>query len=915
MLLNGGYMQISRFNFDFTMLEKSQLVELLERLGTPHAGQALILNARTNAPVRDVQSRGGNVITIYASRKMGCEIRTESRHIEFAAAVDHEYDQSVLAYYPQPCELKLELTDPATGEIHQIHHTPDFLVIRASGFTLEEWKSHEKLTNLAKRTPYRYSQDEEGHWRAPQIEKQLAEMGIAYRVYCENDLPRKRVENYLHLADYLLPGVPECPHDIWLKLQEQLQEQGSISIAELLAPPHNIAADDIYKAIADKLVVADLDRESLGQPKRAKLYRDVSLRDFLAGAVCQNAFPGITNFSFNLNAGSRFHYEGQEVTISLVGEKQIICTRQNGQTFELTKDWLLNALNNGRIQAMDPPDPSMLDYSRYTAEELDVALRRHHILSSANPQNHVSERTLARWESKQKAAIVSGGNEVLALIPRTRQRGNRSERLHQDQENLIQQIIKTKWSSHEARNYKACYRELLVSCAASNLEPASYPTLIARIKETETNHTTRARFGKRMAYQLDEFVPRLAVDTPIHGSRPFQYVHIDHTQLDIEICSGRTGKPLGRPWLTLAVDAHTRRIVAMYLTFDPPAYHSVMMIMRDMVKRFSRLPEFIVVDNGRDLISNAFESFLQAMGTHLRLRPAGQPRHGAVMERMFGRLHTEYIHNLAGNTKVTKNVRMTTGKHLPVNFAEWTIEELYLGIEYWATEFYDNERHPALDCSPREMYTRGLEQSGSRPQRIIPFNSDFLIATCPPVDREGVRLVNRQRGVKVNGLLYWNPEFKNPRIAGQSLPVRYDPWDATSVFVWFKDRWLHAVCRSLLVLGQLTEFERRAMFEEYTHQSGFKGLDQLQSEQRTIEWMQTFTPEGAVALAFERQKENKSLYNRLQLSLIAPVTSFSPNCLIEDTAPDAAESRSKSFTPSDTTLEAESHQLPDFDTF
>lgn len=37
-----------------------------------------------------------------------CEIRTESRHIEFAAAVNHEYDPTVLEFYAQPYQLNLE---------------------------------------------------------------------------------------------------------------------------------------------------------------------------------------------------------------------------------------------------------------------------------------------------------------------------------------------------------------------------------------------------------------------------------------------------------------------------------------------------------------------------------------------------------------------------------------------------------------------------------------------------------------------------------------------------------------------------------------------------------------------------------------------------------------------------------------
>lgn len=285
--------------------------------------------------------------------------------------------------------------------------------------------------------------------------------------------------------------------------------------------------------------------------------------------------------------------------------------------------------------------------------------------------------------------MANGGHEILALVPKTAARGNRTARLSEEQERCLNDIIETKWSSHEARNFKAFYPELVVMCESQGIKPPSYPTLIDRIKTVEDAKMMRSRHGKRMAYQMNEFVDVLYVDTPVHGSRPFQYVHIDHTQLDIELVSSRTGKPLGRPWLTIAVDAYSRRVVAIYLTFDPPSYHSVMMTVRHMVRRFGRIPEFVVVDNGRDLMSSAFETFLEVMGVHLRFRPAGQPRHGAVMERLFGRVNTEYIHNLAGNTKATKNERMTTGKHLPVNFAEWTLEAMYHGITYWAAEYYD----------------------------------------------------------------------------------------------------------------------------------------------------------------------------------------------------------------------------------
>ncbi|ARK92185.1 hypothetical protein BOC42_34615 [Burkholderia pseudomallei] len=443
--------------------------------------------------------------------------------------------------------------------------------------------------------------------------------------------------------------------------------------------------------------------------------------------------------------------------------------------------------------------------------------------------------------------------------------------------------------------------------------------MIKHIKSQTTNHDTRIREGKRLAYQKDAFVDVMHYHTPIHGSRPFQYVHIDHTELDIELISSRTSKNLGRPWLSLAVDAYTRRIVGMFLSYDPPSYHSVMMVVRDIVRRFKRLPELVFVDNGSDFRSDAFKSFLKAMGCHLRFRPSGNPRHGTVLERMFGRLNVDYIHGLAGNTKATKHVRMVSGSHLPKNLAEWTLEPLYYGVEYWATEYYDQEQHPVLGESPREAFLRGLRESGSREHLHIQFNRDFLIATCPPVDREGLRRVHPQRGVKVNERLYHNPAFQSFQVAGQRLPVRYDPWDASSVYVRVKDQWVQAICPSLNGLGQLTENERKALTQEYDRRYRTSVSDE-QDAQRLKEFMRTFTPEGALAVAFERQVENKSLYNSLQFASIAPVAPLHRFSLTEETS-SAAESpaETRSSTPTNPVQSlpgaAAWDDIPDLDTF
>lgn len=857
------------------MLEKLELHRLYAHLSTPSAGQSLIECARREAPIRKVQSSGRNVVTICASAKMGREIRTESRHLEAATVIQLELCQNVLEYYPQPCEVKSEFIDEATGEIHRIQHTPDFLVIYTDSLCIIECKSQAKLKRLSQKYPWRYKQDSDGQWYAPPLESYFAQRGIRYVLWTEHTLNPLRTENLLHLADYLLPSTPECSEEVLQEIHTVLQEHGYVYVSELLQPPYSFQSDDINKAIADGLLITDLNTQHLTKPARCMLFRDATLMQFVL-ADTSTQMHRQECFELRLEPGDTFHYEGQLLTLNMVGHNEVIVTSQDGRTHSLSQGWLQTSWTSGKIKAHSCSTATNHNFSQYSQTQLQQALARKQQLERSSPV--VSERTLRRWKQQQSRVKAGGGHPLLALVPQSSARGNRTARLSEAQADALSHIIQAHWLTSEAKNYRTCYRQLQVYCGERGITSPSYSTLIAAIKARQSNRDVRTRHCKRMAYQQDVFVDVLYADTPQHGSRPFQYVHIDHTQLDIELINSRTGHGLGRPWLSLAIDAYSRRVLAMYLTYDPPSYTSVMMCIRSMVKRYQRLPEFVVVDNGKDLVSSAFSTFLTAMGVHLRMRPAGQPRHGAVLERLFGRLNTEYIHNLAGNTKATKNVRMTTGKHLPRNLAQWTLESLYYGLQHWAYEYYEHQVHPALDMSPHDAYERGLAETGKRHQRLLAFNSDFLISTCPPVDRGGNRKVDPQRGVKVNDLRYWNPIFSNAAVAGKSCLVRYDPWDASSVYVQVADKWIHARCRSLQELGQLSEEERLALTQEYHHRNGRK-LDAHESSQRLKEFMRTFRPEGALALALEKQQENKQLYGALELASVFKDVTHSPKSL------------------------------------
>ena len=171
---------------------------------------------------------------------------------------------------------------------------------------------------------------------------------------------------------------------------------------------------------------------------------------------------------------------------------------------------------------------------------------------------------------------------------------------------------------------------------------------------------------------------------------------------------------LGRPWLTLLTDAFSRRILALYLTFDPPSYRSCMMVLRECVRRHARLPQIVVVDGGRDFQSVYFETLLARYECTKKTRPAAKPRFGSVCERIFGTTNTQFIHNLKGNTQITRLVRQVTQSVDPKGQAVWSFEELHRRLAEYAYEIYDTLNHPILAKSPREAYETGIAATGQR---------------------------------------------------------------------------------------------------------------------------------------------------------------------------------------------------------
>ena len=231
-------------------------------------------------------------------------------------------------------------------------------------------------------------------------------------------------------------------------------------------------------------------------------------------------------------------------------------------------------------------------------EAIEVANQRYRLVEAyQNKQREVyagtPTRTIRDWLAHFRDAEAAYGYGYVGLLPKTAARGNRKPKADADSHRLLDEAIEHLYArpkQQKARDVFALYQR---TCQEQQVQPVSERTFYRHVKKASSPSLTEKRKGARAAYQESTWYWELERTTPRHGDRPWEIAHIDHTQLDIELLSS-LGKPLGRPWATFLVDAYSRRLLAVYLTFDPPSYRSVMMVLRICVRRLGRLPQTVI---------------------------------------------------------------------------------------------------------------------------------------------------------------------------------------------------------------------------------------------------------------------------------------------------------------------------------
>jgi putative transposase len=138
-----------------------------------------------------------------------------------------------------------------------------------------------------------------------------------------------------------------------------------------------------------------------------------------------------------------------------------------------------------------------------------------------------------------------------------------ADRLAPEMAAIIERLYLTRQKLSGAALFDAVQHE----CRAAGLKPPSLKAVRRRVAARPAVAVMRAREGAAAATQ--RFRPVLG---SLKTAWPLDVLQMDHTPVDLIVVDEAARKPIGRPWLALALamDVDTRMVAGFLMSLDPP---------------------------------------------------------------------------------------------------------------------------------------------------------------------------------------------------------------------------------------------------------------------------------------------------------------------------------------------------------
>ncbi|WP_294353684.1 DDE-type integrase/transposase/recombinase [uncultured Sphingomonas sp.] len=307
----------------------------------------------------------------------------------------------------------------------------------------------------------------------------------------------------------------------------------------------------------------------------------------------------------------------------------------------------------------------------------------------------------------------------------------------------------------------------------------------------------------------------------ISASRILQVALMDDTVVDlVTVLDMDRGLIAGRPYLNVLMDVHSRCILAVTVSFQPPTVDKAAECIRialNCVREGNRpkvnlrpewlqqhpglatingKPAKVITDNGFNYVAPAFTEMMLDLGIIHELAPVKAPRHKAMIERFFRSFNTFLIDKLPGATldpSILRKLGIDPTSEAIVSMSELT--ELIERFVY----IYHITHHSGIDTAPLQKWSASMAVHG---RDMILDNRQIDIVTGITVHN---KRITAGGGVRMFGMIWKGAGLdrviealaaKEPHrkrldaTAAVTTKIKYNPENLLHVLVYVGNDWI-----------------------------------------------------------------------------------------------------------------------------
>ncbi len=440
-------------------------------------------------------------------------------------------------------------------------------------------------------------------------------------------------------------------------------------------------------------------------------------------------------------------------------------------------------------------------YLSMSAAERGAAWRTRDENQSATP----TSRTIRRWLE----LFIDHNYDIRALVPKTHRRGGKGRtRIAADVETVIDAVLDEKRtlvvsSARPAVSLDDIQSLILVRIHEINLTRDEHERLKPPSRDTVHNriHARGLEYILRRALSREELRALTSVEAGPNPTRIYERIEIDQTVPDLIVVDDEDRLPIGRPYLTTAIDCYSGYPAGWYVGYEPDSARTVQACLLHTIlpgddarelygtqhrKLSYGLPETLIVDNGKCFVGQDLKDACASLGIVLEQMPVQSPWMKGRIERLFRSQNDGLLHQIPGTT--FSNI-LARGDYDPMKHACISLSTFRKLLHIFLLDIYAERPHKGVRGIPRALWEASEKiYPPALPHTIQDTRIMLLSTEYRNVQRYGIDFSSLRYQSDALMLL----RYKVGAAGDKQVKLKYDPGDLGRIWVLdcFDHRWL-----------------------------------------------------------------------------------------------------------------------------